>query len=119
MEQQSDSGLSGESSEDIVQPILCQVLEDIPSHNQLDGMAEEHEEVSNDIEEIPQEVQVDKVTLIIYNSWKFYLAHFYVLYLFLESKHFTDKFRSDSSVTDGKPLKCSIKFSSNEHNGFF
>lgn len=60
MEQQSDSGLSGESSEDIVQPILCQVLEDIPSHNQLDGMAEEHEEVSNDIEEIPQEVQVDK-----------------------------------------------------------
>ena len=83
MEQQSDSGLSGESSEDIVQPILCQVLEDIPSHNQLDGMAEEHEEVSNDIEEIPQEVQVDKVTLIIYNSWKFYPAHFYVLYFLL------------------------------------
>ena len=83
MEQQSDSGLSGESSEDIVQPILCQVLEDIPSHNQLDGMAEEHEEVSNDIEEIPQEVQVDKVTLIIYNSRKICLAHFYVLYFLL------------------------------------
>ena len=81
MEQQSDSGLSGESSEDIVQPILCQVLEDIPSHNQLDGMAEEHEEVSNDIEEIPQEVQVDKVTLIIY------VAHFYVLYFLSQAKH--------------------------------
>ena len=86
MEQQSDSGLSGESSEDIVQPILCQVLEDIPSHNQLDGMAEEHEEVSNDIEEIPQEVQVDKVSLIIYNNWKVYQAKAakFLRFVFLE-----------------------------------
>ena len=38
------NGSTTEISEDIVQPILCQVVQDIPSHNQLDGMAEEHEE---------------------------------------------------------------------------
>ena len=67
MEQPNDS--STEISEDIVQPILCQVVQDIPSHNQLDGMAEEHEEVSNDtdekpdeiIQEVPKEVQPEKV----------------------------------------------------------
>ena len=58
MEKSNDSDTTPEMTEEIVQGILGQVVSDIPSHNQLDGMAEEHEETgSNEPVEIAQEVQ--------------------------------------------------------------
>jgi hypothetical protein len=54
MEKSNGSTKPGENSEEIVQDILGEVVGDIPSHNQLDGMAEEHEAeaVTNEFEEI-------------------------------------------------------------------
>jgi len=53
MEKSNGSTEPGENSEEIVQDILGEVVGDIPSHNQLDGMAEEHEAepVTNDVSE--------------------------------------------------------------------
>ena len=57
MEKSNDSDTTPEMTEEIVQEILGQVVSDIPRHNQLDGMAEEHEETgSNEPVEIAQEV---------------------------------------------------------------
>ena len=53
MEKSNGSTEPGENSEEIVQDILGEVVGDIPSHNQLDGMAEEHEAepVTNEVSE--------------------------------------------------------------------
>ena len=53
MEKTNGSTEPVENSEEIVQDILGEVVGDIPSHNQLDGMAEEHEAepVTNEVSE--------------------------------------------------------------------